>query len=391
MVRVGAYGAMYPPFDRCVETAVEAERAGMDWVIFGDQMCFSHPISIWTPDITSTAELLPSFDAFYEPGTLITAAASKTSTIKFLYGPVDVVRRAPNVLAQTLLTLDHATQGRTMMVLANGENKQMKPYGIARKGANDKLWDASYIMRSFLETNGVVDYDGKVWKMRRAKFDLGPYGEQAPPFWLAGGSPANLELAGKVADGWITAAPGHTEDDPQQFIEKVSIIRRHAEGAGRDPETISIGLMIFLVLDDDESKCDELRDHPIIRWNTLAYTPTTATFKKWGLEHPWGYDWIFSRDAMCTWYDKDYVLDACRKIPREAVDKVNFVGTPEQVMTRLSPYMDSGLVTDVMLCNFNGLCGVEYAETSGRALNRLTHMIKGTEMPKDAPAFASLV
>jgi phthiodiolone/phenolphthiodiolone dimycocerosates ketoreductase len=382
---------MYPPFDRCVQTAVQAEQAGMDWVIFGDQMCFSHPLSIWTPEITTTAEYLPSFDAFYEPGTLITAAAPKTSTIKFLYGPVDVVRRAPNVLVQTLLTLDHATQGRIMMVLANGENKQMKPYGIARKGANDKLWDAAHIMRLFLDTNEEVDYDGRVWKMRRAKFDLGPYGAQPPPFWLAGGSPENLELAGTCGDGWITAAPGHTEDDPQSFFDKVTTIRGHAERAGRDPDALAIGLLIFLVVDDDENICDTLRDHPIVRWNTLAYTPTTATFKKWGLEHPFGYDWVFSRDAICPWYEKDYVLDACSKVAREAVDRVNFVGTPEHIMSRLSPYFEGGLVTDVMICNFNGLCGVEYAESSGRAVNRLVHMIKGTEVPEDVPAFASLV
>ena len=382
---------MYPPFERCVESAVQAEQAGMDWVIFGDQMSFSHPLSIWTPDITTMAEVLPSFDAFYEPGTLITAAAAQTSTIKFFYGPVDVVRRAPNVLAQTLLTLDHATAGRTMMVLANGENKQMKPYGIARKGANDKLWDASHIMRSFLDTNEEVDYDGRVWKMRRAKFDLSPYGVEPPPFWVAGGSPENLQLAGTVADGWITAAPGHTEDDPEGFLTKVHTVRAHAERAGRDPDKLSFALLVFLVIDEDESICDQLRDHPIIRWNTLAYTPTTATFKKWGLEHPWGYEWIFSRDAICPWYGREEVLDACHQVPREAVDRVNFVGTPEQIMTRLSPYLDSGLVTDVMICAFNGLCGLEYAESSGRAINRLVHMMKGTEVPTDAPAFASLV
>lgn len=391
MVRVGAYGAMYPPFERCVESAVQAEQAGMDWVIFGDQMCFSHPLAIWTPEITSTAELLPTFDAFYEPGTLITAAAPQTSDIKFFYGPVDVVRRAPNVLAQTLLTLDHATQGRTMMVLANGENKQMKPYGIARKGANDKLWDAAHIMRLFLDHNDEVDYDGRVWKMKRAKFDLPPLGNKPPEFWLAGGSEENLKLAGSVADGWITAAPGHTEDEPAQFIAKVHKVREAAERGGRDPDKLSIGLLVFLVIDEDEAVCDKLRDHPIVRWNTLAYTPTTATFKKWGLEHPWGYEWIFSRDAICPWYGQEEVLDACAKLPREAVDKVNFVGTPEEVMVRLEPYLQDGSVTDVMICGFNGLCGVEYMEGSGRAINRLVHMIKGTEMPADAAAFASLV
>lgn len=85
------------------------------------------------------------------------------------------------------------------------------------------------------------------------------------------------------------------------------------------------------------------------------------------------------------------MLDACDKIPREAVDKVNFVATPEQVMARLEPYLQDGLVTDVMICGFNGLCGVEYMEGSDNAINRLVHMTKGTEMHVRELAFASLV
>ena len=90
--------------------------------------------------------------------------------------------------------------------------------------------------------------------------------------------------------------------------------------------------------------------------------------------------------ADCRW-----ALTPTTKAPLANVDKVNFVGTPDQVMKRLAPYLDSGFVTDVILCNFNALCGVEYAESSGRAMNRLVSMIKGIEMPADAPGFASMV
>jgi alkanesulfonate monooxygenase SsuD/methylene tetrahydromethanopterin reductase-like flavin-dependent oxidoreductase (luciferase family) len=37
------------------------------------------------------------------------------------------VRRSPFVIAQTMLTLDHLTGGRTMVDV--GEQKQMNPYG----------------------------------------------------------------------------------------------------------------------------------------------------------------------------------------------------------------------------------------------------------------------
>ena len=34
MVRVGAYGMRWGPYDKAVELAVEAERAGFDWIVY---------------------------------------------------------------------------------------------------------------------------------------------------------------------------------------------------------------------------------------------------------------------------------------------------------------------------------------------------------------------
>ena len=111
-MEVGVYGVHFPPFELATGAAVAAETAGMDFIIYGDQLCFTHPSSLWTPDITDVATLLPTFNAFMDTGPIIAAAATQTSTIKFHYGVIDAVRRPPSVIAQSVLTLDHATKGQ---------------------------------------------------------------------------------------------------------------------------------------------------------------------------------------------------------------------------------------------------------------------------------------
>ncbi len=235
MVRVGGYGMRWGPYDKAVELAVDAERNGLDWIIYADQLCSSRPRSMWDPEVTDVAGMIESLDAYYDPGPLVASAAARTSTIGFMWGVIDAVRRHPSMIAQTLLTLDHTTKGRTITVLANGENKQMKPYGISRKGANDKLWDSVQMVRMFLERCDPITFEGRVWKLDRAKVDLPPYGDTPPEVWVAGGGPEVFEMIGRWGDGWLTYAPGATEDDPAVLAAQLAEVHRHAESAGRDP------------------------------------------------------------------------------------------------------------------------------------------------------------
>src|SRR2546423_7708537 len=106
-----------------------------------------------------------------------------------------------------MLTLDHATKGRTFTVLATGENKQQKPYGVSRKGAGDKLWDTVQIVRRFLDSNDPVSFTGRVYNVDRGLIGIPPYGDRPPRFYVAGGTPEVRYLAGTFADGWVTYMP----------------------------------------------------------------------------------------------------------------------------------------------------------------------------------------
>lgn len=389
VVRVGGYGVSWPPYAEAIKSAKAAEDVGFDWALYSDQTDFSHPQSVWTPEFSSLASVYPRIDAWYDPAPLIVGCAPSTSTIGLAWGVTDPVRRHPVTLAQGLLTLDHATQGRSIIILASGENKQMKPYGASRKGATDKLLDAVPMMKMLMSSNEPANFDGRVWKMKDAVLGLEPYGPKPPGIWVAGGGPGINELVGRYADGWFIYVPGSTGDSPEFFKAQVEDIHRHARAAGRDPSEISIALLMVGVVDVDESNLDKLRSHPFMKWNTLFAVPNSNQYTEWGLEHPYGPNWAYSQHMFPQWIGRAEFEEKIAQIPDEAIDKVNILGTPEQCMARLQPYIDAG-ATDIFIYNFGALCGLEYAESSGEGVVKLLHLLKGKDPSKAVGSFATV-
>ena len=319
----------------------------------------SYPKGMHTPDLTPAAALFDDPDEFFEAAPIISVAAQQTSTLEFMYGVIDCVRRPPALLAQTMLTLDHATKGRTMTLMAIGENKQMKPYGMSRKGVSDKLWDATHMIRLLLDNREPVSYEGRLMHLDKALLSLPPYGKRPPKLWLAGGTEQVQYLAGSLADGWASYAPGGTDDNPQVFRDGVERVKRFAQEAGRDPDSIDIILTVVTRIHEDRQLLTELRDHPLIRWFTLHTVPNLRYFGKWDLEHPTlGTDWAYSQKFYPYQFSREEGLALAAATPQEFVDHAYMNGTPEEVYEQITPYLDAG-VTHLFLWNLHSWVGVE--------------------------------
>jgi phthiodiolone/phenolphthiodiolone dimycocerosates ketoreductase len=347
-----------PPFQQCVDWSVLSEQQGFDFVFYGDQLNGVHPTSLHTPEFTAIANILPDLDDWFEAALTIAVAARQASEVEFVYGLIDAVRRPPPNLAQMMFTLDHATKGRTITVVATGENKQMKPYGISRKGASDKLWDMVHILKQYTGRPEPVSYEGRAYRLDKALMDYPPYGDTPPRLWVAGGSDEALYLAGTLADGWLTYPPAAVDDDPEVYRAKVDEIRRHAKAAGRDPDEISLCVLACFILHEDEKVVDELRDNPIVKWTAMLTNANTNCWTKWGLTHPMGDNWAYSQKLFPYLYSKEEALDICERTPREAVDRAFFTGTSEQVLDRLAPYFEIGM-SHMFLLNWAPIAGVE--------------------------------
>lgn len=334
------------------------EALGYDFYTYWDQANGFQPHSIHTPDVTPLADAVPTLQLFYDPAPVIAVAAQQTERIKFLYGSIDSVRRSPFIIAQTILTLDNLTRGRTITMLGAGEQKQMKPYGYSRVGSHDKLVDTVNIIRRFLDSDGQpVSYEGRVWKLDRALMALQPYGDTPPSMWIAGSSDADLRLAAEAANGWTTIPPGFTEDDPETFKQQLATLRKYAAEAGRDPDELDICLSAVVCVTEDEAQMEDLRDNPYLRWWGMMFLPNSDLYAKWGLgEHPMGPNWMYARKCVPHWFDRAQAMDVINRTPREAVDRVSMNGTIDQVVDKLKPYLDAG-ATHVLLTNAAPIAG----------------------------------
>lgn len=124
-----------------------------------------------------------------------------------------------------------------------GKWKNIGPYGYTHRKRDSRLVETARLVRAFCETQEPISYDGEFWRLRDVVVELPPYDGAPPTLWLAGGGPKVLEAIGRWADGWLVYTPGGTLGRPGAIAERLRTIRQHAERAGRDPASITCGLL----------------------------------------------------------------------------------------------------------------------------------------------------
>jgi phthiodiolone/phenolphthiodiolone dimycocerosates ketoreductase len=363
------------PYEACIKSLVDADRNGYHWVVCHDATDWPTPSSAWNAKLSDFCRDAPDPNGVFAMDVAIAGAAAQTQNVNFLWGPIDLVRRAPVNIAQSVLTLDHATRGRIAVVLSQGQQNHMRQYGMPRAGTRDKLWDGVQIVTKLIRQNTPFSYRGRVWRFDNGQLALPPYGERPPEVFVAGGMPESLELAGRYGDGWVDCPPGLDQNDPGVFAGKVKAIRDHAAAVGRDPDELTILTLICVTMVEDENLIDAAIDHPIVRWNTLCGT-ASQYFYQWGLSHPYGRDWTYFRDCIPEWVSEQEFHDVCRRTPREAVGKAQFLGTSDSVFKQLQPWLDCG-ITDVLVYNTAAMVSVAHQKSAVEANTKLLAKLKG--------------
>lgn len=363
------------PYEACVQSLITADQLGHHWALCHDATDWPTPTAAWNEGLSDLLVDAPDPNAVFTMDVAIASAAAATENVRFLWGPLDLVRRAHVNIAQSVLSLDHATKGRVAVVLAQGQQNHMRQYGISRAGTRDKLWDGVQIVRKFIHQTEPFSHRGRVWKFDNGQLALPPYGEHPPEVFVAGGLPESLELTGRYSDGWVDCIPGFNRARVDVFRDKVTTIRRHARDVGRDPDDLTIFVLICCVMLDEPELVESAVDHPIVRWNTMLGAPSQHYYE-WGLTHPYGRDYNYMRDCIPEWISAEEFRDVTARTPREAVRKVNAVGTPEQVLHQLEPWLDCG-VTDAVIYNLGGLCSAEHQKSAASANATLLAGIKG--------------
>ena len=200
-----------------VKLAQAAEAAGWEGLFVWDHLGF-----VWGA---------PSGD----PWTILAAVAQATTRLKLGATVTPLPRRRPQVLANTLATLDVLSQGR--MIFAAGLGGVPEEFAAFGEDADAKVraqkLDEGLDVLNRLWAGEVVIHQGKHYTVNRVHLAPRPVQRPRMPVWIGGDSPPALRRAAHW-DGWTTGGAdqeGKLVKTPQQMADAVAYIHQHR---GRD-------------------------------------------------------------------------------------------------------------------------------------------------------------
>jgi alkanesulfonate monooxygenase SsuD/methylene tetrahydromethanopterin reductase-like flavin-dependent oxidoreductase (luciferase family) len=138
---------------------------------------------------------------------------------------------------------------RLILVLGGGGPMNEPAYralGLESRSPGEKveaLAEAIEILRGLWSTSG-FSYPGKHFRTEGATIEPKP--AHAIPIWLGVFGDRMLELVGRKADGWL---PTYQFLAPEQAYRKLERLRRAAEHAGRNPDLLTYGYTIPVLVE----------------------------------------------------------------------------------------------------------------------------------------------
>lgn len=195
--------------------AQEVERRGLDYIAVQD-----HPYQ----------------RRFVDTWTLLSMIAATTTRIGVFPDVANLPLRPPAVLAKAAASLDHLSGGRVELGLgAGGFWDAIAAYGGERRtpgAALAALDEAITVIRKVWSGERNLQFAGRHYQLNGAQG--GPVPAHPIGIWLGVYGPRALQLAARVADGWVPSFRG--ELGP--IIEMTARLDEAAAAQGRDPASI---------------------------------------------------------------------------------------------------------------------------------------------------------
>jgi len=226
-------------FDRVVETAQAAERAGFDLVTVMDHFYQIGMVG---------AETDPILEAY----TALGALAARTSRIRLGTLVTGVTYRNPALLAKMVTTLDVISKGRALMGIGAAWNDaEHRGYGFEFPPVRermDRLDEALTIIKGMFREER-PSFQGRYYRIERAVNSPRPVQPGGPKILIGGaGEKRTLRLLARHGDigHWFG---GNLED----LKRKKEVFKRHCEAEGRDPSAVLLTVSAGLLLVKNES------------------------------------------------------------------------------------------------------------------------------------------
>jgi phthiodiolone/phenolphthiodiolone dimycocerosates ketoreductase len=158
-----------------------------------------------------------------------------------------------------------------------------------------------------------------------------------PRIWIGALGPRMLELTGRYGDGWYPLGML----SPDEYGERLGVIRDAARAAGRNPDEILPAYQPYIVTAPSRAEAEEMLQHRAIRFFGLLVG--AEHWRKRGFTHPFGEDFRGSIDFLPETHSRAELDDAIAKVPTELASVGLLIGTPDDVVEQLRPYVAAGM------------------------------------------------
>jgi probable F420-dependent oxidoreductase len=188
-------------------------------------------------DFVSASDHLHGSSPTYEPWTMLSWIAAKTSRIRVLTRVLGMPYRSPAVVAKMAETLDRLSGGRLILGLGGGySDEEFRAFGLGDWTPRDKidgLEEAMRIARG-LWSDRRFSFEGRLHRTEEA--ELEPKPDHRIPIWVGTYGRRALAVTGRLADGWI---PSLGFASPEQVTVLRQRVFTAVRDAGRRPEDIT--------------------------------------------------------------------------------------------------------------------------------------------------------
>lgn len=307
-------------WDRMLKLSVMAEEAGFDAIRIGDHLTA----------IITAFETAARSPVCYDPWVMLNAFAMATKRPKLFLCVTDPHgRRHPATLAQSLFTLDQVSRGRAMLGIGAGEAMNLKPYGLKQDRPLLKMKELVDVIRK-LSYNTPINYAGETISLENAQLDIVPFENHCPDLIISAFSPKTRELAGSIADGWVTAAT--TLEMFESDLREVLNARRSADLSA---EKFAVICDLDFAVADSYNEALEIIKNPS-RSYLLSHP---KQLERIGYSVPREFDYQTMVPNQETENDVRKHLDS---VPLEAVEKTAVLGTADDCIAKIEKYQKAG-------------------------------------------------
>ena len=307
------------------DSIAEAERLGFD--------------SIWTAEAYGSDCLTP-----------LAWWGAKTERIKLGTAIVQMSARQPAATAMAAMTMDHLSGGRFILGLGvSGPQVVEGWYGMPFAKPLARTREYIGILRDIWARQGPVVADGEHYKLplpggtglaKPLKSSIHPLREDIP-IYLGAEGPKNIALCAELCDGWLSMLFAPSQQDHYKGYLEEGFARA---GARRSLADFQVNATVPLIVSEDlDAAADALRPFYALYFGGMGAKGTNFHAN---VAIRMGYE--AEVDEIAALYLEGKKDEAGAKVPRELIEQMSLIGSPEKIRHDLEAWRES-IVTTLLI------------------------------------------